>query len=143
MLVNKPELRPAQLERTRTMMNQAIPDSLITGYEALIDTLELPDVDDRHVLAAAIHSQAQAIVTFNLKDFPKASLEPFGVEALHPDQFVADQIRLHAPMVIQAVRATRQRLRQPPREALEHLERIRDQGLPRVAALLEPYLELL
>ena len=43
-----------QLERTRDLMNQAVPDCLVTGHEQLIPALKLPDPDDRHVLAAAI-----------------------------------------------------------------------------------------
>jgi len=50
-------------------MNQAVPDALVTGYEPLISNLELPDAYDKHVLAAAIRAGAQAIITFNLKDF--------------------------------------------------------------------------
>ena len=66
----RPELKD-KLPRTRELMNRAVPDSLVTGYEFLIESLELPDSNDRHVLAAAIRSGAQAIVTFNLKDFPE------------------------------------------------------------------------
>jgi len=68
LLNSRPELG-GKLPRTRELMNQAVPDALVTGYESLICNLELPDADDRHVLAAAIRAGAQAIITFNLKDF--------------------------------------------------------------------------
>lgn len=84
-LRERPELAPEALERTRTLMNTALPDARVTGYERLVDSLELPDPDDRHVLAAAVRIGAQAIVTFNLKDFPATALEPLGIEAKHPD----------------------------------------------------------
>jgi hypothetical protein len=71
---DRPDLDPSKLARTRTLMNQAIPDCLVTGYEALIDSVKIPDPDDRHVVAAAIRAQAQTIVTTNLKDFPQAQL---------------------------------------------------------------------
>ena len=48
-------------------MNANVPDGLIEGYEPLIDGLTLPDVDDRHVVAAAIKDQAESIITCNLK----------------------------------------------------------------------------
>ncbi|MGW1741226.1 hypothetical protein ACWCPQ_20750 [Nocardia sp. NPDC001965] len=44
-------------------MNAAVPDSLVTGYEPLIEGLKLPDPDDRHVLAAAIKCHATMIIT--------------------------------------------------------------------------------
>jgi len=75
-------------------MREAIPDCIVSGYENPIDGLALPDPDDRHVLAAAVRSGAQTIVTFNLKDFPAATLDGFGVEARHPDDFLVDQIGL-------------------------------------------------
>jgi hypothetical protein len=43
-------------------MNEAVRDCLVTGYEGLIHTVDLPDPDDRHVLAAAIHADARAII---------------------------------------------------------------------------------
>jgi hypothetical protein len=46
----------------------------VTGYESLIDMIELPDRDDRHVLAAAIRCDASVIVTLNLGDFPSQAL---------------------------------------------------------------------
>ncbi|WP_049802596.1 hypothetical protein [Gloeothece verrucosa] len=64
-------------------MNANVRDCLVTGYEYLIPTLELPDSADRHVLAAAIQCSAQMIVTFNLKDFPASVLEAYGIEAIH------------------------------------------------------------
>jgi len=57
--------------RTRAAMNKAIPDVVVSGYANLIAAIDLPDPDDRHVVAAAIRAGAQAIVTSNLKDFPK------------------------------------------------------------------------
>ncbi|WP_454150434.1 PIN domain-containing protein [Microbacterium lacticum] len=87
---NRPDLDPARLDRTRGLMNDAIRDVTVTGYEHLIDRLDLPDPDDRHVLAAAIHAEAQVIVTRNLRDFPTEKLRLWGVEAQHPDDFLAE-----------------------------------------------------
>ena len=121
-------------------MDQTVPGCLVTGYESLVSALNLPDPDDCHLLAAAIHCQAQAIVTFNLKDFPKATLEPFEVEAIHPDDFVMDTISLDALHVAKAIRACQQRLRNPQRAMPDHLERLEAQGLVRSVAQLRPYL---
>lgn len=87
---NRPDLDPARLDRTRALMNTAIPEVLVTGYEHRIDDLVLPDPDDRHVLAAAIHAGAQVIVTKNLKDFPPEVLVAHDVVAQDPDDFLLD-----------------------------------------------------
>src|SRR5688500_11622711 len=78
-LVNRPDLSRERIERTRDLMNSAVRDSLVTGYESLTQTLALPDANDRHVLAAAIHARAEIIVTFNRKDFPSIALQPHGI----------------------------------------------------------------
>jgi predicted nucleic acid-binding protein len=87
-LANRPDLAREQLARTRALMDQVDPESLVTGYEELVASVALPDRDDRHVLAAAIAAKASVIVTFNLADFPKDVLAPFRVRALHPDRFL-------------------------------------------------------
>jgi hypothetical protein len=77
LLENRPDLTRNKLERTRDLMNEAVPDCLVDGYEPLTAGVELPDENDRHVLAAAIHCSADALVTFNLKDFPPDRLAPY------------------------------------------------------------------
>lgn len=75
-------------------MNSAVLDCLVTGYEALIESVVLPDPGDRHVLAAAIRGGASVIVTCNLKHFPDSALDSYGIEAQHPDVFVRHLINL-------------------------------------------------
>src|SRR5690606_37512917 len=62
-LANRPDLTMEKLARTRSLMNGAIRDVQVDGYQSLIDSLDLPDPDDRHVLAAAIQCGAQSIIT--------------------------------------------------------------------------------
>ncbi len=117
-------------------MNAAVRDSLVTGYEELIDGLTLPDKDDRHVLAAAVRSGAQVIVTVNLKDFPDDILEEFGIEAQPPDEFVLNLIDL-APGAVAAI-VTRQAadLKSPPQSRDQLLETLMTNGLVRSVARL-------
>lgn len=70
LLASRPSIQRDRLEHTRALMNAAIPDCLVTDYEALIEDLILPDPDDRHVFAAAIRCNAGVIVTLNVRDFP-------------------------------------------------------------------------
>lgn len=72
---DRSDLTRDQLERTRTLMNANVRDCVVQGYCDLIDGLELPDPNDRHVLAAAIRVHADVILTFNLEVFrPRDSL---------------------------------------------------------------------
>ena len=139
LLAERPDLSEDQLQRTRALMDQAIPDCLVEGYEPLVPALELPDPNDRHVLAAAIVSHAQIIVTFNLKDFPGAALRPFGVEAMHPDRFVECQMDLREAAVVQAAKAQRATLKNPPKSASELLDTLAAQGLPATADRLREF----
>jgi len=137
------DLNAEQLERTRDLMNDAVADCLVTGHEQLIPALELPDPDDRHVLAAAIVAHAQMIVTFNLRDFPPQSLQPFGIEAIHPDRFIECQMDLREPAVIQAARSQRQSLKNPPMTVAEFLDTLAAQGLPVTADRLRAFQDLI
>ena len=139
-LANRPDLQPEALTRTRTLMGQAVPDCLVTAYESLIDGLELPDPDDRHVLAAAIRAAAQAIVTTNLGDFPSEKLVPYSIEAVHPDDFVLGLIDLAPGVVTTVVNEQAAALKNPPRTVADLLDTLRDQGLVRTVARLRELL---
>lgn len=45
---NRPDIPLERLERLRYLINESVPDCLVTGYEPLIEILKLPDPDDRH-----------------------------------------------------------------------------------------------
>lgn len=139
LLAARPDIRPEQLDRTVALMNAAVPDALITGYEALAVALDLPDPGDRHVLAAAIRGGASVIVTFNVRDFPPAALDPFGIEAQHPDDFAEYLFNLDPAAVVQAARAQRARLVDPPLDIDRFLDVLRRQGLVQTATSLEAY----
>jgi predicted nucleic acid-binding protein len=138
-LKNQPDMNPAKLEHVRTLMNNAVADSLVTGFETLIPTLNLPDPNDRHVLAAAITAKANRIVTFNLKDFPTRILEPYRIQAQHPDEFICELLDDHLEVVLTAMRTVRSRLRNPPRSSKEYLERLAQQDLKSTVARLREH----
>jgi len=75
-------------------MDRATRDALVTDYDHLIPSLAIPDPGDRHVLAAAIVGRCDVIVTRNLKRFPDRVLAPYGIVALHPDEFLVNQFNL-------------------------------------------------
>ncbi len=137
LLQARPDLSAEQLARTRRLMNVAVRDCLVTGYEARIANLTLPDPDDRHVLAAAIEAQAQTIVTFNLRDFPASHLELFEIVAQHPDEFLLHVIALNPLAVREAIEAHQQALKNPPKPPAAYLETLLKQGLPKAVSALE------
>jgi predicted nucleic acid-binding protein len=132
-LRERPDLTADNLARTRLLMDQHSEDALVDGYEPLVNSLSLPDPNDRHVLAVAIRCRADAIITFNLKDFPDQALQAWGVEAIHPDDFLKYQFDLNVPKVCGAAKRIRARLTAPARSAEEYVERLRLVGLPGAA----------
>ena len=143
LLANRPDLTAEQLQRTRELMNRAVPDSLVTGHLEIAKSLVLPDPDDTHVLAAAICSNAQVIVTLNLKDFPNDALDPYGIEAQHPDDFIRHLISLDRGAVCGAFKRQRASLMNPPQTAEQLLDTLERQGLVISASELRPLLEFL
>ena len=135
-LEHRPDLKPESLQRTRELITRAVPDCMVIGFEGLIDGLVLPDADDRHVLAAAIRAGAQAIVTFNLDDFPAERLASYNIETKHPDDFVIDTIDLSPGAVAKVIAEQAGALKNPPRSIPELLDTLRDQGLVRSVARL-------
>ncbi len=142
-LRQRPDITPEQLAWTRSQMDAAIPDCLVTGYEGLEANLQLPDPDDRHVLAAAIACRAGTIVTYNLRDFPDELLAPRGISAQHPDQFIEHVLDLNQAAVCKAVRDQRAALKNPPRTVEELFDAYLRQGLATTVAALRPLAELL
>lgn len=143
LLLNRPDLTPEHLDRTSSLMDAAVPDALVTDYDSLVEGLDLPDRDDRHVLAAAIKCNASVIVTFNLKDLPKAVLGAFDIEPLHPDDFIADLWDLDKAAVLEAAQRQRISLKNPPHNVQQYLGRLLQQKLPETVKLLSAFKFLL
>jgi hypothetical protein len=141
-LRDRPE-RSEALRRTQRIMREAVPDAEISGYEGLLNGLELPDPDDCHVLAAAIAGRADVIVTLNLKDFPASALAPFNIEAQHPDEFIAHVLTLAPPIALTAIKEMRARLKNPAFNPDEFLELLARQGLPQAVAILRQNIALI
>ena len=142
-LGNRSDLTSEQLQRTRKLMDNSVRDCLVKNYRTLIPSLDLPDPDDRHVLAAAIVANADVIVTYNLRDFPRENLEIYGIRAQHPNEFLGHLINLAPSVVYSAVAAVRARLRNPPKSTGEYIDTIKQQQLPQTAAALGEFEHLI
>lgn len=142
-LKENPSLSAERLTRTKTLMNEAVRDCLVTGYEDVIESLAIPDADDRHVLAAAIRADAEVINTFNLKEFPATSLASYDIEAQHPDEFLVSLFEAAPGPVCGAVKRQREGLRNPPKTAEELLATLECQGLVQTVSRLRQFAGLL
>lgn len=135
-LKDRVDLKRADLERTRRLMDQHAGDCLVSEYEHHIETLDLPDPNDRHVLAAAIEVNADAVVTWNLADFPSDLISKYGIEVLTPDQLVGMLLTNDFDGVIDSMREHRRSLKNPPKTPEEYLETLKIQGFHASADLL-------
>ncbi len=143
-LLNKrDDLNHQQLEALRDLMIEAIPDSLVTGYESVVETLELPDPDDRHVLAAAIRANAEVIVTNNLKDFPDDILGQYNCHVEHPDEFIVNLLDLNHVKTVTTFKEDRNHYLNPPYSVEEYLQALKKQGLSTTVSILEESSELI
>jgi len=139
LLANRKDLKPDDIKRTVSLLNAAVPDCLVTGYEHLIPTITIPDANDRHVVAAAIHARADGIVTFNLDDFSDEALSVYNMESIHPDDFILAQTDLNEAAVVMAAQKVRARLKAPPVTVFEYLNNLHLQQLPKTVAWLGQY----
>lgn len=96
-------LTPGQADRLLHEIRRNFPNAIVTGHEPLIYAMS-NDPKDRHVLAAAVRADAAGIVTFNLADFPREALDPYEIEALHPDEFLLNQLDLAPGQTIAVLR---------------------------------------
>ena len=138
-LANRPDVSSESLARCRELMDRHVPDCLVAGHDFLIPRLTLPDPDDRHVLAAAIHGGASLIVTFNLRDFPASILEDHQIQAVHPDEFIGRLCDESLEAVLEAAKRQRAALRRPPKTAAEYLATLEQCHLLKTAARLRPH----
>jgi predicted nucleic acid-binding protein len=118
------------------VVNSAFPEALVKNYKHLIPTLNLPDQKDRHVLAAAIKSNSNCIVTNNLKDFPQGVLDNFGITVISADDFLVDIIELNNEQAFSAFKEMVLNRKNPKMDKLEIFNQLRRCGFTKTADLL-------
>lgn len=125
------------LRRTDALMREHFADAWVTGYERYVETVELPDPDDRHVVAAAIKCAAQHIVTDNLKHFPANTLAELDLERGTADSFLAGTLEHYEEQALDVINHHRKGLKSAP-SVSEYLMNLTAKGMPRLAAHLKP-----
>lgn len=138
-LKRRPDITRERLERTKHLMDQFVLDAIVTDFENLIPNLQLPDPNDRHVLAAAIIGQADTIVTHNLKDFPSETLSSYNIQAQHPDDFIYRLLQEETDEVLITMRDHRLILKNPAKSQEEYLLTLEKQGLTRTAGFVKEF----
>jgi hypothetical protein len=128
----------AQADRRVRAMRTAFEDAEVTGYESLIPAMT-NDAGDRHVLAAAVHAGAHAIVSDNVRHFPPGALAPFGIELMTADDFLVNQFHLDADSVLIKLETQAQKIRST---SLDLLRRLGTRGAPRFARIVTEHGEL-
>lgn len=137
-----PEIAATQ---ARDAMMRAFPEAMIEGHEHLEAALQaLPDPDDRHIVAAALHAGAAQIITNNLSDFPVDVMGQLQIDVRSADDFIADTLDLpmDSSTALSAVRRMRERLGRPELTAADLLIRMERIGLGQTAAHLAKRVDL-
>lgn len=120
----------------------AFPYAMTEPDEGDFAGVELPDQDDRHVVAAALAGGCDVIVTYNVRDFPEEALAPLGLRALRPDDFLMEVAAADPDGAVAAVRSLVAVKKRPPRTMGEEIEGLRANMLGRFADFVEQALGL-
>jgi predicted nucleic acid-binding protein len=140
LVANVPNLSVERLNATKQLMAIALPDAMILGYERHIETISLPDPDDRHVVAAAIEAKATHILTWNLRHFPARVLKAHGLVRQTPDAFLADLYDQVPQLLLASLANARRNLSKSGLSAEEFLNMLREQKLTQLANRLRGHL---
>ncbi len=117
-------------------MADRFPEADIVGYQHLVGSLDCPDPEDEHVLAAAITGRVGALVTFNIKDFPKNTKELYGIDLIHPDSFLLDLVANNTGAFLDATSKWYAGYKSPVLSVQDLAEAMRELGCPNFATFL-------
>ena len=140
LVASVPGIPIERLEITRKLMNDALPDATVTGYQAHIEIVTLPDPDDRHVVAAAITAGASIILTWNVRDFPTGQLKRHGLLRQTPDAFLTDLYDKAPDLTVASLANARRNLSKTRVSVSGFIDILKNQRLNRLAASLKKHL---
>jgi hypothetical protein len=143
LVANVPGLSVERLAATKQLMAVALPDAMVSGYEKHVETISLPDPDDRHVVAAAIEAKATHILTWNLRHFPARALKARGLVRQTPDAFLADLYDQVPQLLLASLANARRNLSKSGLSAEEFLDVLREQKLTQLDKRLRRHLAVL
>lgn len=98
-LISKWEMCAEKACRREAEIRRHFPEAWVEGFEPLIDAMT-NHPGDHHVLAAAIRSHSELIVTYNRRHFPAASLQAWGIDVQGPSAFLRGLYDLDAGLFV-------------------------------------------
>lgn len=131
-----------EAEKRTQKANLAFPYALVKNYNNLIKELELPDINDRHVLAVAIKAKADFIITKNLKDFPPDYLNTFNIQVLTPDDFIINLLNEKPDIILKAFKEMVINKKKPPKTEKKVIQSLKRNGLIKTVKELQELLKI-
>lgn len=131
-----PDAAQQAFRKRLIMMDQAFPESSIHVEESEWSQFDLPDPDDRHVLAAAAQGQADALATRNIKDFPQKLLDSFSIQVITPDDLLCVLLRRNPEATANAIRELIDSRHRPPINIPDFAKRLERSGATQFAAAI-------
>jgi len=98
-LIAKWDMAIEKAHRREEELRRHFPEAWVDGYEPLIDAMA-NDPSDRHVLAAAVRSHSELIVTYNRRHFPATSVQPLAIDVQGPSTFLRGLYDLDAGLFV-------------------------------------------
>lgn len=139
---HRPDFTAAKVRKLIDAMDATLPEASVMVPAGSTVIARLPDSDDVHVLAAALHADCSILLTFNLSDFPADQLQQDGgIAAMHPDTFLVSLLTTNAAPVVAVIDAIRRRLSKPPMARSAYCDGLHRSALPQTASLLRIILE--
>lgn len=138
-----PDAAQQAFRKRLIMMDQAFPESSIHVEESEWSQFDLPDPDDRHVLAAAAQGQADALATRNIKDFPQKLLDSFSIQVITPDDLLCVLLRRNPEATANAIRELIDSRHRPPINIPDFAKRLERSGATQFAAAIAHIRQLL
>jgi hypothetical protein len=143
LLADRPALSRDDLTRTRGLMNRVLPEANVIGYQRHVEAVRLTDLDDRHVVAAAIEANASLVVTWNVRDFPLRELARHGLRRQTPDALLMDLYEALPEITVATTASARTNLTRSGISAPEFVQILSRQGLRRFAQAISAHMPAL
>lgn len=129
--------RAEMATRVSAHANHTFPCATVKGGEELLDDVELPDEEVRHVIDAATKGFCEYIATFNTRAFPQARMAELDLAAVHPDELLMKLVEEHPLDVLEVMQGLVFSKSRPRRTFDEEVEGLRRCGLTRYARWLD------